>query len=77
MSNGIIKFWHVVGPFWHICTTVIVMLFLAGIYWGKVEAYDGRITILEVSQKTDSLALATMKQQVADMHEWLSESRKK
>jgi hypothetical protein len=75
MAQKIIRFWHLIGPFWHVIMGSITMMFLAGLYWGKVSAYDGRLTTLEMSQQTDTIALAKMQQEVHDIHEWVVPKR--
>ena len=72
------KWWHIIRPYWHVLSFVIIMTFLGTMNWAKVSAYDGRLVALELwridvssKQAEDHQDIAVIKQDVKDIHEYL------
>lgn len=72
------RWWHWIRPYWHIGSTVIVLIFIVASNWNKVQAYNDRIISLEEwridssrQQAEQSKDIAVMKQQVSDIHDYL------
>jgi hypothetical protein len=70
------KWWHFIRPFWHIATFLIICTFIASTKWSTVQAYgdtllahEKRLTALEIWQAGASNNIASMKQEIDDIHE--------
>lgn len=67
--DEVLTFWNRIRPYWHVATFVITMAAIAGTQWSKVNSYDQRIIALEVWRIDTSKDMATMQQEVHDIHE--------
>ena len=70
------KFWKRYAPYWHICTSLIFFAWVTMMWVGNVSAYGPRIDTLEGRQHNILLDIASMKQEVHDVHEFLLGSKR-
>jgi uncharacterized membrane protein len=61
--------WNKVRPYWHIATFVITIAVICGMKWSEVNTYDSRIIALELWRVDVSQNMATMQQEIHDIHE--------
>lgn len=77
-NNPVNKWWLWVRPYWHVASFFIIITFIGTMKWSAVEAYSRdiarntqRIENLEQWQFVISQDIATVKQEVHDLHEQL------
>ncbi len=70
------KWWHWIRPYWHVASFLIIITFITATKWSNVQAYgdvlvthEKRLSALEMWQAAASNNLASMKQEIDDIHE--------
>lgn len=61
------RFWSRYAPYCHLAGWLATMLFIAGMMWGNVSGYEGRITKLELDGQAVKETLAAVRQEVHDL----------
>lgn len=64
-------FWERWSPYWHICTTVLLVIGYGIVWVGKVSAYDERIAAVEMKAQS----IPVIEQKVDDMSHDVHEIR--
>lgn len=68
--------WARLKPYWHIFSFLAAIVFLVSTKWAKVTAYDERLVALEVWRIEVSKDMATMGQEIHDIHEQVVPKRR-
>lgn len=63
------RIWQKYRPYWHVISTSVIILFIASQKYAKVITYDDRLVALEVWRIEVSKDLATMGQEIHDIHD--------
>lgn len=70
-SDIVVRIWEKYRPYWHVISTAVIIICVVSAKWTKVDSYDERIVALEVWRIEVSKDLATMGQEVHDIHDQL------
>ena len=67
--DPVIELWEKIKPYWHVISFVVTIAVIFAVKWSKVDSYDNRIIALEVWRIEVSRDMATMQQEIHDIHE--------
>lgn len=68
-TDAIERIWQKYRPYWHVISTLVIIIFIVSQKYAKVNSYDDRLVALEVWRIEVSKDLATMGQEIHDIHD--------
>lgn len=64
-NNVVNRWWHMVRPYWHVGSFLVLITFIVTLNWSKVLQYDSRIVALELWRIESSAQQAKQSQDIA------------